>query len=66
MIRENDYLGLDLLAQVDVEARPAVELQIVLEHSPELIDTMTVEVSIDGYIWVGPAFLPQIDVLPTE
>ena len=52
-IKKGDYIGLDLLAQLDVDARKEVDLHFLLEHSDIVIDLLRLEVSIDGYNWVS-------------
>jgi len=59
-IKKGDYIGLDLLAQIDVDSRKALELHFLLEHSDVVVDLLRVEVSIDGYNWQEPRPVPAI------
>lgn len=58
-VKKGDYVGLDLLAPFNVEARPVIEVHFMLEHSGTLSDALKLEVSLDGYNWVGIAFSLQ-------
>jgi hypothetical protein len=53
VIRKGDYIGLDLLTQIQVDNRPAISVQAVMEHAATVMDQLKLEVSTDGYNWVG-------------
>jgi len=61
VIRRQDYIGLDLLVQLDTETQKSVSLHFALEHSDLIVPHIQVQTSIDGYNWLEPRPAPSIE-----
>lgn len=55
IVRKDDYIGLDLLAPLDIEVSEHADLHFILEHSEDIVSYLRVEVSLDGYTWLSPS-----------
>lgn len=53
VIRKNDYIGLDLLNQIEAEKEASKILRVALEDAKAVVPHLRIEVSSDGYSWVS-------------
>lgn len=53
VVQKGDYIGLQLLAPLDSQWTPEMELVFTLEHPSRILPHLALEVSADGYSWVS-------------
>lgn len=58
-IREGDYIGLDMLQQLNADLRRDITIHILLEHAEDIAQHVVLETSLDGFSWVRwPTVIP--------
>ena len=65
-MQPGDFVGLDMLSQIDVDVRPTVSLRLHGEESEILGPALRIEVSDDGKRWQAPSQSAQLSCQTTN